>query len=181
MDASCIRFATHRRSKLKPLIDDFQRLGLRRLESTDEGRIARPLLDLMSAHNLDFHGTFRRLSSFRLSMAQSSEELDQFIEKLLILSSEPERLDKQRAQDDLRIWLEQYAERVDAERDLWNERTIDAERREAMNAVNPRFVLRQWLLEEVIKNVEGDVDSGKRLLAKVLQVGVLCDVVELQN
>jgi len=47
---------------------------------------------------------------------------------------------------------------------------MDAERAKAAKAVNPRFVLRQWLLEEVIAKVERDVDSGKRVLAKVLQM-----------
>jgi len=36
--------------------------------------------------------------------------------------------------------------------------------------VNPRFVLRQWVLEEVIKKVEKDPDSGKKILGKVLQM-----------
>ena len=42
-----------------------------------------------------------------------------------------------------------------------------------MRLVNPRFVLRQWLLEEVIRRVERDSTSGKRVLAKVLHV---CDL-----
>jgi uncharacterized protein YdiU (UPF0061 family) len=39
-----------------------------------------------------------------------------------------------------------------------------------MNGVNPRFVLRQWVLEEVIAKVEEDAVSGRRILAKVLKV-----------
>ena len=39
-----------------------------------------------------------------------------------------------------------------------------------MKSVNPRFVLRQWLLEEVIKKVEEDSKTGKQVLAKVFQV-----------
>ena len=47
---------------------------------------------------------------------------------------------------------------------------MDAERERAMRAANPRFVLRQWVLEEVIRRVEADADSGKRVLAKTLQL-----------
>ena len=39
-----------------------------------------------------------------------------------------------------------------------------------MRAANPRFVLKQWVLEEVIRKVESDPGTGKRVLAKVLQV-----------
>ena len=46
----------------------------------------------------------------------------------------------------------------------------DEERERAMRSVNPRFVLRQWVLEEVIKSVEGDVGEGRRVLGKVMQV-----------
>ena len=35
---------------------------------------------------------------------------------------------------------------------------------------NPRFVLRQWLLEEIIKRVQDDTATGKRALAKVHEV-----------
>ncbi|KAI6018084.1 hypothetical protein BKA83DRAFT_4318207 [Pisolithus microcarpus] len=37
-------------------------------------------------------------------------------------------------------------------------------------ASNPRFVLRQWLLEEVIKKVEDDPATGKHVLGKVMQM-----------
>jgi len=38
--------------------------------------------------------------------------------------------------------------------------------------MNPQFVLRQWLLEEVIAKVKMDSDNRKRLLAKVLHVSL---------
>ena len=58
---------------------------------------------------------------------------------------------------------------------------VDREREKEMKGVNPRFVLRQWLLEEVIKKVEMDSDSGKRVLAKVMHVcsfPIPCDCVK---
>ena len=47
---------------------------------------------------------------------------------------------------------------------------MDKEREAAGKAANPRFILRQWLLEEVIKKTEKDSLSGRRVLAKVLHV-----------
>jgi serine/tyrosine/threonine adenylyltransferase len=43
-------------------------------------------------------------------------------------------------------------------------------RRKEMEAANPRFILRQWVLEEVIAKVEKDPISGRRVLAKILEV-----------
>lgn len=45
-------------------------------------------------------------------------------------------------------------------------------REKEMKNVNPRFVLRQWLLEEVIERVERETQSGKRVLAKVMHVSI---------
>lgn len=46
----------------------------------------------------------------------------------------------------------------------------EAAREKAARDANPRFVLRQWVLEEVIRKVEEDAVSGRRVLRKVLQV-----------
>ncbi|KAI0649278.1 hypothetical protein C8Q79DRAFT_903782 [Trametes meyenii] len=152
-----------------------KRLALRRLDRDDELLIARPLLDLMETHHLDFHGTFRRLAFFRPSIASEVDALQAFVDSLLRLTSEPERLDKARATTDWKLWLEKYAGRIESERDLWVGADgavvdVDALREEAAKGANPRFVLRQWLLEEVIKKVEADPESGKHILRKILHM-----------
>ena len=48
-----------------------QRLGLRRIDKDNESKFARPLLTIMQDHQLDFHGTFRRLCFFKPSIASS--------------------------------------------------------------------------------------------------------------
>jgi len=69
------------------------------------------------------------------------------------------------------VWFEKYAERILSERDEWaTGDDWDTEREKAAKGANPRFVLRQWVLEEVIKKVEGDAESGKKMLGKVLQM-----------
>lgn len=149
-----------------------QRLGLRRIDQDDESKLARPLLSLMQDHSLDFHGTFRRLCFFKPSIVSSDDGLKVFIDDILELSSEPNRLDHTRAQNDWSDWLRKYAARIESERDHWHGEAadVDAAREKETKGANPRFVLRQWLLEEVIKKVETDAESGKRVLAKVLQV-----------
>ena len=98
-----------------------------------------------------------------------SPELQVLIRRILASTPYPERMDVSQATQELMEWLDKYAARIESERDEWGA-DFDAERRSAARAANPRFVLRQWLLEEVIAKVERDVDNGKRLLAKVLHV-----------
>ena len=129
----------------------------------------------MEEHRLDFHGTFRKLSFFRPSLLQSDHnntELDMFISDILALSPEA---DHTKPTKSLLDWLHTYSERILSERDLWkDEADMDLARENAAKRANPRFVLRQWVLEEVIKKVEKDTGSGKKVLGKILQVGVSC-------
>ena len=77
-------------------------------------------------------------------------------------------------------WLEVYARRGVEEKQEWSAPDGDASdvngnawekaREQAMKCANPRFVLRQWLLEEVIRKVERDPSTGRNVLAKVMQV-----------
>ncbi|KAI0749563.1 hypothetical protein C8Q80DRAFT_1218695 [Daedaleopsis nitida] len=156
-----------------------KRLGLRRTDKDDESKLGRPLLALMDEYKLDFHGTFRRLCSFRPSLASADSDSDAgdadlkaFVDSLLTLTPEPERLDRIKAHSDWLDWLRRYATRIESERDLWTGSggDVDAAREKEMRAANPRFVLRQWVLEEVIQKVETDVESGKRILGKVLHM-----------
>ncbi|KAH6909030.1 hypothetical protein BKA70DRAFT_1277239 [Coprinopsis sp. MPI-PUGE-AT-0042] len=165
-----------------------KRLGLRRTDPADESRIFKPLLDIMETHKLDFHMTFRILSSFKPSTvlnaqkegkptAQTLEpDVDAFISHLLTATPEAERLDTDAAKRQWAGFLQTYAERIQSEHGAselgWPEdlSKFEEQRRKDMKAANPRFILRQWLLEEVIKAVERDHDTGKRVLAKVLQM-----------
>ncbi|KAL1746319.1 hypothetical protein HDZ31DRAFT_81334 [Schizophyllum fasciatum] len=149
-----------------------KRLGLRRAESSDESALVRPLLALMENHGFDFHLTFRALCEFAPSLApgagsESSAELTAFIEaQLLPLTPEPERLNRAGAQRDWTEWLRKYAARVQGEDAEW----ANGERAGTMRAANPRFILRQWVLEELIQRVEADEENGRRALAKAMQM-----------
>ncbi|PFH53087.1 hypothetical protein AMATHDRAFT_138210 [Amanita thiersii Skay4041] len=153
-----------------------RRLSLRRAVASDESQIIKPLLDIMEEYKLDFHSTFRTLSNFRPSMLTPSQdkedgspELHHLISRILAVTSEPEGLDHSKATGDLLQWMDKFSQRIGDEREEWGD-DMEVERVKAAKAVNPRFVLRQWLLEEVIGKVERDVDSGKRVLAKVMHM-----------
>lgn len=128
----------------------------------------------MEEHSLDFHSTFRRLSAFRPGHVQGDgENLDAFISRLLELTPHPEKLNQVKASTDFREWLTKYANRILEEREEWeigSQEEVDTLREKQMNRTNPRFVLRQWVLEEVIAKVEKDALNGSRVLAKVLRV-----------
>lgn len=156
-----------------------KRLGLRLKIDNDQSMIFQPLFDLMERQRLDFHGTFRRLSAFRRGMMKDSEsggktgELGVFIDDLLQGMSEPNCSDDDHERGQWVQWLEKYANRIELDASQWVvEPDYEAARERAMKAANPRFVLRQWVLEEVIKKVETDPSTGRRVLAKVLEVSL---------
>ncbi|KAM6504229.1 Uncharacterized ACR, YdiU/UPF0061 family domain containing protein [Amanita muscaria] len=147
-----------------------KRLALRQQVSNDESQIVQPLLNIMENHKLDFHSTFRLLVNFKPSLLKdNSPELEELIKRILAVSPYSERMNVAEATKDLLEWFDKYAARIESEREEWGS-DMDAERVKAAKAVNPRFVLRQWVLEDVITRVERDVDSGKRVLAKVLRM-----------
>ncbi|KAK4686549.1 hypothetical protein P7C73_g3579, partial [Tremellales sp. Uapishka_1] len=123
-------------------------------QPTDERFIVRDFLTLLATHKLDFHTSFRKLSSFVPGSP------DTFL---------PPSSDES-AKKDFGEWFEVYARRIAKDgRDA-------AERKREMDGVNPRFVLRQWVLEEVIERLEdeimseGVVGKGKNVLAKIMEM-----------
>ena len=142
----------------------------------------------MEDHALDFHSTFRILSSFRAEWlssptaapgaSPSHETVDKFItDRLLTVTPDPSKTNIDQAKEDWRKWFAAYAKRIqsehaDAESLGWDPdfQKMENQRETEMRAVNPRFVLRQWVLEDVIKKVERDSNSGKRVLAKVMHM-----------
>ncbi len=149
-----------------------QRLGLTDTKPSDPDNLIRPLLDLMRDYKLDFHSTFRRLCFFRPSMLAAPDSeiaLKAFVESLFSASFEG---DKESASKEWSEWLRKLAARVSGEKVKSTDDVVafEGKREKAMLRANPRFVLRQWVLEEIIKRVQDDVHVGKRALAKVHEV-----------
>ncbi|CAE6513702.1 unnamed protein product [Rhizoctonia solani] len=209
-----------------------ERLGLKKQDPQDVQNIIQPLLDVMQAHGLDFHATYRALCAFRPehldeevdgdekgqgeahgSTLRDVDSLDQGagtscpipsgdalagapnqttptkeptlavpepapstiyptpLVALLAKLTPPDLVapaDRERACRAILSWLEKFAVRIveDLEEAKWS---LD-EREKSMRGVNPRFVLRQWVLEEVIAAVDKDNVAGRAVLMKTLEM-----------
>jgi serine/tyrosine/threonine adenylyltransferase len=125
------------------------KLGLRSTDGADEGDAAlvNALFDLMAADHVDFTILFRRLAGFSTAPdARNDAVRDLFI-----------------AREAFDAWAQRYTTRLQAEG------SVDAERALRMNAVNPKYILRNHLAETaIVKAGEGDF-SEVALLAKVLR------------
>ncbi|KAH9964361.1 UPF0061-domain-containing protein [Lactifluus volemus] len=148
-----------------------QRLGLRRADDKDDAILVQPLLAMLADQKLDFHLTFRHLTRFRPATLSS---LDPFINTLLRFTSTGEVSQQDGASEQWKSWLEKYAARIESEKEEWWDGTEGADwqvrREKEARLANPRFVLRQWVLEEVIAKVEADAQNGRHILAKVMQM-----------
>ncbi|KAK4049153.1 hypothetical protein OIV83_004327 [Microbotryomycetes sp. JL201] len=139
------------------------RLGLQSAQDGDFELVS-GLLDLMALHSLDFTNTLRLLSQFPGSTTDPVYEA--FIEHLLPAASVAANpMLPPTARDDWRAWFDKYAARLSQEQSSGQ----IADRRSRMNAVNPRFTLRQWVLEETIKSLDHQ-RGDTRMLERVLDM-----------
>ena len=111
------------------------KLGLSESREGDDVLIEE-LFGVMAKGRADYTLTFRRLSRTGDAAGRRS---------WLALFSD----DSRTAAD---VWLARYAVRTNAE--------PDAARREKMELVNPKYVLRNWLAETAIRAVEDEGDAG---------------------
>ena len=159
------------------------RLGLKTLLPTDFDALFSPLLDTLEAHTLDFHLFFRRLSTLPLTdlttpSARLAAAARFFYTDDLISDADRDAAQK-RIADWLAVWQERVLQdwgspssaKVDASGEDGPAATVvsdatDAERMAAMKRVNPNFVPRGWILDEVIRRVEkgGERDVLKRVM-----------------
>jgi uncharacterized protein YdiU (UPF0061 family) len=113
--------------------------------------IITPLLNILAKHLVDYHHFFRSLCSYRTT---SSNVSSNSIQNLLKRSH-----NLNQALSDFNSWFEIYKQR------LLSEDSDDINRSIKMKQINPKFVLRNWVAEEVIERVEkGDKEVLKRVL-----------------
>lgn len=127
--------------KAAELAEFRKRLGLQSEQTTDEALITQ-LLTLFSHQAVDMNRFLRTLCDFK-GMASGFDELTQLV-------SNPRELEE---------WLQVYEQR------LQEETTAFDARQAAMKAVNPRFILRNYMAEEAIRQAtEGDFSLIQQLL-----------------
>ena len=139
------------------------RLGLVSEKESDFQELFSELLDTLEALELDFNHFFRRLSPVKVSELKSEEQRKQkasiffHAEGMTTTSGVTESAARER----VAAWLEKWAGRVSED---WGEK--DAEREKVMKKMNPKFVPRSWVLDEIIKRVEhgGERDVIKRVM-----------------
>ncbi|GAA5999623.1 Fmp40p [Rhodotorula paludigena] len=119
-------------------------------------------LDLMAEHELDFTNTHRLLSQFT---STSAPTFAAFLDALLSRASSSSFLT---ARADWTSFLASYEARLSREG-----APAASDRRARMDRVNPRFTLRQWVLEETIAAVTRAPEpggEGVRQLERVLEL-----------
>jgi len=139
-----------------------QKLGLLDSQQSDFTQLFTPLLELMERHKLDFSGTFRLLTQFE---STTSKTIDAFLDRLLPKAQVPEHL-RDTCREDWKSWLSTWQARLEESEKSGG--AAASSRRKRMAAHNPRFILRQWVLEETIKRLEQD--NNKAFLQRVLDM-----------
>nr|WP_307723531.1 YdiU family protein [Massilia sp. Mn16-1_5] len=122
------------------------KLGLSTYDAGDRA-LFDSLFTIMQGSHVDFTLLFRRLGDLRVDAPETDAPLrDLFIDRA--------------AFDD---WAVRYRAR------LRRENSVDAERRGAMNRVNPKYVLRNYLAQQAIERAQNGDYGGVRELLAVLE------------
>ena len=115
------------------------KLGLQNADDNDQ-QLASELLELMQASAADFTNTFRQLGTVSINDQQHPLR-DTFVDR-----------------ESFDAWLVKYQQR------LKSEGIDEAERQQAMAAVNPKYVLRNYLTQQAIDKAEvGDYKELEQL------------------
>ena len=143
------------------------RLGLISEQSSDFDELFSELLDTMEALELDFNHFFRRLSSLKVVDIES-EEHRKHVASCFFHSEgvTGHGNTEENARTRVAAWLERWRQRIIED---WG-RDRDVEREVAMKAVNPKFLPRSWILDEIIQRVEqgGERDVLQRAMNMTL-------------
>ncbi|MCJ1429936.1 hypothetical protein MMC29_007851, partial [Sticta canariensis] len=143
------------------------RLGLISESESDFDSLFSRLLGTLEELELDFNNFFRRLSSVKLADLET-ESQRQDIASIFFHAEgiTPPNITESVARTRLASWLLTWRDRVSTD---WVSKgeSGDAEREDAMKRVNPKFIPRSWVLDEVVQRVEkgGERDVVGRVMA----------------
>jgi len=144
------------------------RLGLKDFRESDFQSLFSELLDMMEALELDFNQFFRKLSNIRVgdleTDAQRKEAAAVFFhhEGVTGIGNTDESARKRIGE-----WLETWRTRVYED---WGPDGSDSERTIAMKKVNPKFIPKAWVLDEVIRRVEKD--GEREILNRIMHMAL---------
>lgn len=154
------------------------RLGLRTVQESDFTELFSELLDTMEALELDFNHFFRRLSSIK-TVDLSTEERRRHVARIFFHKEgvSAAGVSQDEARKRVAGWLEKWRSRVvqdwGVEGEDGSEKQDEAQEKariEAMKLVNPNFIPRSFILDEIIKRVEkqGERDVLDRVMHMAL-------------
>ena len=131
------------------------RLGLISEQEKDFDDLFSELLDTLEALELDFNHFFYRLSTIRLAELESRDKCLHIASRFFHAEgmTATSGYTEEKARERVANWLEVWAAR--SKIDWGNDG--DAERERQMKQVNPKFLPRSWILDEIIQRV----DKGK--------------------
>ncbi|KAG8627234.1 hypothetical protein KVT40_004717 [Elsinoe batatas] len=144
------------------------RLGLKTFKDNDFDELYSELLDTLEALELDFNHTFRKLSNVSINSLDTEEKRKEWAPTLfhhegLSSTAIPSEGD---AKTRIGNWLGKWRTRVIED---WGEGDDEA-RQVAMRQVNPKFIPRSWILDELIDRVEKK--GERKILDHVMKMGL---------
>jgi uncharacterized protein YdiU (UPF0061 family) len=146
------------------------RLGLKTQKESDFDKLFSELLDTMEALELDFNHFFRRLSSVKISDVETKEGRENTAERFFHhggVTGLNETNDSGR--EKIGAWLDQWRQRIIED---WGTSIEDADsqRCQSMSSVNPNFVPRGWLLDDIIDRVQNK--NEREILKGVMEMSL---------
>lgn len=144
------------------------RLGLKTHKESDFETLFSELLDTMESLELDFNHFFRKLSNLKVRDLETEEHRIRAAgvffhhEGVTGIGNTEESARKRIA-----AWLEKWSTRVYED---WGPNGDDERRQVEMKKVNPKFIPKSWILDELIKRVE---KGGEReILDRVMHMAL---------
>ncbi|KAI9742447.1 MAG: hypothetical protein M1818_003981 [Claussenomyces sp. TS43310] len=140
------------------------RLGLKTHKEEDFESLFSEALDCMEALELDFNQFFRKLSNLRLADLETEDGREEAAGIFFHHEGVTGMTSEEDARKRLGRWLEKWKARVVED---WGEGQ-DGARQAEMRRVNPKFIPKSWILDELIKRVE---KGGEReILDRILNM-----------
>ena len=148
------------------------RLGLKTQKESDFEKLFSELLDTMEALELDFNHFFRRLSSVKVSDVSTKKSREKTAERFFHHGGVTGLNETNvTAREKIGAWLDQWRARVVEDWDITSEDTsnaADEQREKVMKSVNPNFVPRGWLLDDIIDRVQNK--NEREILKGVMEM-----------
>ncbi|KAH9893662.1 hypothetical protein F4778DRAFT_748129 [Xylariomycetidae sp. FL2044] len=148
------------------------RMGLKNFRESDFQELFSSILDTLEVLELDLNLFFRRLSSLKISELETEQSRLDKASVFFYGDGVPGQSSEEEGRKRIGEWLGKWRERVledwSDSNDMYEE--VDKERRQAMKKVNPNFIPRSWILDEIIQRVEknGERDVLDRVMTLAL-------------